>query len=244
MRRIHLVGIACVLTAGCARARVNPYPGASGLSPNDPQRVAVYRLFLPPEPFKVIGEVNYEGAHLASWSGAEKLLRQEAAKAGGDAVIVLDQHSELAGVWTTPGQISGSTSGSESGMLIGNMYSGSYSGHSSYTYSPPTTTPIYHKRIIGLVIRFIQPQTAPEWRQAALYYAGQNRTGDAARALEHAVEIDPADADTWTGLAIVYHVLGQTQKCDEALLHTKKLDEARAQKVREMIQQIDAKGLH
>jgi len=148
-----------VLLVGCATATVNPYPN-SGYAPSNPESVSVYYNF-PPQPYKVIGEVYYSGAPAASWTGAGKLLRQEAAKIGGDAVVVQQQDTPYVGTITTPGYVSGSTYGTTRGSYFGSSYVGNYSAQSSYVYSPPTATPLYGKRIVGIVIKFQSTQSAP-----------------------------------------------------------------------------------
>jgi hypothetical protein len=141
-----------ILFVGCATARVNPYPNAH-YAPSNTQNVGLYYNF-PPQAYEVIGEVYYSGAPAASWTGAGKLLREEAAKIGGDAVVVQQQDTPYAGTITTPGYVSGSTRGTEMGSYFGSSYVGNYSAQSSYVYSPPTATPLYGKRIVGIVIKF------------------------------------------------------------------------------------------
>lgn len=158
MSRITVVAAASALLTGCATATINPYPNKS-YEPSNPQAVSVYYNF-PPQPYEVIGEVYYSGAPAASWTGAGKLLRQEAAKIGGDAVVVQQQDTPYAGSITTPGYASGSTYGTAMGSYYGSSYVGTYSAQSSYIYTPPTTTPLYGKRIVGIVIRFQSTQSA------------------------------------------------------------------------------------
>jgi hypothetical protein len=157
MNRLAILAIASALFTGCATARVNPYPN-SHYAPSNPQNVGVYYNF-PPQQYEVIGEVYYNGAPAASWTGAGKLLRQEAAKIGGDAVIVQQQDTPYVGSITTPGYINGSTYGTTMGSYSGSSYVGTYSAQSNYIYSPPTTTPLYGKQIIGIVIKFQSAQT-------------------------------------------------------------------------------------
>lgn len=167
MNRITVLAATSALLIGCATATVNPYPNA-GYAPSNPQSVGVYYNF-PPEPYKVIGEVYYSGAPAASWTGAGKLLRQEAAKIGGDAVVVQQQDTPYVGSITTPGYGSGSTYGTTMGTYSGSSYVGSYSAQSSYVYSPPTTTPLYGKRIVGIVIKF---QSTPSGNNPSMSSSG------------------------------------------------------------------------
>jgi len=166
MNRITILSAASALLTGCATATVNPYPNAR-YAPSNPQSVGVYYNF-PPQPYEVIGEVYYGGAPAASWTGAGKLLRQEAAKIGGDAVVVQQQDTPFVGSITTPGYGSGSTYGTTMGSYSGSSYVGTYSAHSSYVYSPPTTTPLYGKRIVGIVIKLQSTPSANATRMSSL----------------------------------------------------------------------------
>jgi tetratricopeptide (TPR) repeat protein len=178
--------------------------------------VGVYRCF-PTDPHEVIGELAYEGAHYASWSGAEELMKKEAAKVGGNGVVLLDTHSEQVSTWVTPGSVSGSTYGTEQGTMLGNMYTGQYTARSQYQYTPPTSTPIYRKYATAFVIRFLQPQTAADWRNAAITFARQGNIAGAVKALERVVEIEPGRPVDWAALAIVYDATGDRGHAETTL---------------------------
>ena len=88
---------------GCASVSSATYPGAA-LSPTDSSSIAIY-YNAPPVPYDVIGEVQYQGAPAAQWSGAEKLLREKAAKMGGDAVIVQEKDRPIRGAMVSGSMI-------------------------------------------------------------------------------------------------------------------------------------------
>lgn len=223
------------ILAGCASARVNPYKGAAGLPPTDPAQVRVYRAF-PPGPYQVIGEVNYEGAQLASWSGAETLMRQKAAAIGGEAVVILMSDSPVVARYTTPGHVDATTTGTEMGNIYarpyGASYQGTYNQQTRATYTPPSTTEIRKKYISGVVIRYVQPQTAEEWRQAGLQYAQQDQPEQAEKAFAHAAQIEPDNAGNWVALALVLQHLGRTHDRDVVMAELERLDPALAAKTR------------
>ncbi len=165
-----IVFYAVVLT-GCATASVARYPNAQNLLPTNPANVAVYTNF-PPTPYEVIGEVAGNGAPAASWDSVAGEMRKKAADIGGDAVVVLVQDTPFVGSINTPGSIQGGTTGygNSSGNFNAygsgnNVYgnyggSGTYQSTSNYTYTPPTSTPMYGKFAKGVVIKYKRQESA------------------------------------------------------------------------------------
>ena len=96
--------LAALFCGGCASASSSRYPGTI-YAPTAPGTVPIYYNF-PPVKYEVIGEVKYDGAPAARWSGAEKLLRVEAAKMGGDAIVIQEKERPIRGAI-----LSGSTIG-------------------------------------------------------------------------------------------------------------------------------------
>lgn len=104
MATLILVVLVALLCVGCASASSVRYPVAS-YTPTSPDSIPIYYNF-PPVQYEVIGEVKYDGAPAARWSGAEKLMRAEAAKIGGDAIVIQEKEQPLRGAL-----LSGSTIG-------------------------------------------------------------------------------------------------------------------------------------
>jgi hypothetical protein len=149
---------------GCASANAVKYPNANFSSTN-PDNVAVYSNF-PPMKYKTIGEIEGSGAPATDWGSVSNAMRKKAAAIGGDAVIIQVQDTPFVGAINTPGHIRGTTNAVSSGsgnldaFASGNNVYGTYSGSSwghatsNYTYTPPTSTPMYGKYARGVVIRF------------------------------------------------------------------------------------------
>lgn len=92
----------------------------------------------PPVEFEVIGEVEGRGAPAATWDSVHMAMKKEAAKIGGDAIIIVESKREYAGTYNTP--------------QTGNAFvSGNYI---YYTYNPGTSMPMMKKHIIGVVIKW------------------------------------------------------------------------------------------
>jgi hypothetical protein len=89
-----LLPIALVVAAGCVGARVTPYSPNTTLPPTSPTSVQAFYT-VPPMPFERIGEVEAHGPPAASWDRVVDVLREEAAKIGGEAVIVGDRRQEF-----------------------------------------------------------------------------------------------------------------------------------------------------
>lgn len=154
MKQLTPSFVGVMLLAGCVRATGVAYPYAT-YSPTDPMKVAVYQT-IPPVPMEVIGEVRAEGAPAASWTRVEEYLREEAAKLGGDAVLVLSTDQPLVGVYYIPGQTTATHYGAFSTWGTG----GTYAGTTTYTTTPGVSVPLQRKRLHGIVVRFTADQEA------------------------------------------------------------------------------------
>lgn len=137
---------------GCASFYANRYPGHY-YAPTIAENIPIYNNF-PPQPYEVIGEVGGSGAPASSWTGMGKRLREEAAKMGGDALVMAGQDRPYVGTYHSPGysQTTGSaygTADSYGGYTDVRVY-----GQSQTTYYPGTSTAMYGKRIRAVVIKF------------------------------------------------------------------------------------------
>lgn len=91
---LYLLMVLSLFITGCISSKITPYPNI--LYPSTrPETVQVFQ-FTPSIPFEVIGEVEVNGAAAASWSIIEGRLKEEAAKIGGDAVIISKGRSLVA----------------------------------------------------------------------------------------------------------------------------------------------------
>lgn len=86
----------------CVRSRVMPQPNIN-LEPTNPWDVEIYYLE-PEKSYTKIGMVEAGGARLSSWKNVEKYLRKQAAKIGGDAIIILEQDRPVRGI-TSKGKV-------------------------------------------------------------------------------------------------------------------------------------------
>lgn len=116
----------------CVRSKVTSYPIAN-YEPSNKKEVKLYYL-IPPVPFEVLGEVEVKGAPAASWRRVEGRLKKEAAKIGGDAVILLAKENPLVGVYQTPTYI--------------------YRGSKYYQIQHGSKIVMYRKYLFGLVIKW------------------------------------------------------------------------------------------
>ncbi len=73
-----------------------PQPNIN-LKPTNPSDIEIYYLE-PGKSYTKIGMVEARGATLSSWKKVENYLRKEAAKIGGDAVIILEQVRPVRGI--------------------------------------------------------------------------------------------------------------------------------------------------
>ena len=129
--------------SGCSSVQSKHYTRAPQYPPTDPAKVEIYRVE-PAEPYERLGEIEYDGMAIASWSGAEKKVREKAAAMGADAVLVLQRGSYVAGY--TPGV--GSYAGSSAGGV--GTASGTSLGSQSYN----------RKAMFGVAIKFKQQSGA------------------------------------------------------------------------------------
>lgn len=101
---------------GCISSRITPHPGVFYL-PTQPETVQVFQ-FAPSIPFEIIGEVEVNGAAAASWSRIEGRLKEEAAKIGGDGVIISKGSSLVAFQRVNPNLVMPIQSKHVSGVVI------------------------------------------------------------------------------------------------------------------------------
>ena len=120
--------VVVLLTCGCASARSNRYARAPQYPPTDPATI----------------QIAYNGIAIASWSGAEKLLREKAAAMGADAVLVLQSGSYVSGYTPAVGTYAWSQAG------------GTGSGAGTYLGSQP----VHRKAAFALAIKFTQRPAA------------------------------------------------------------------------------------
>jgi hypothetical protein len=128
--------IVIVSFVSCVQARVASYPNA-GYPITDPSKIQVYNM-KPPVDFDVIGEVEGKGAPAASWDSVYGAMKKEAAKIGGDAIVIVESKREYSGTYNTPG--------SANAFVYGNYI--------YYTYNPGMSVPMMKKHIIGVVIKW------------------------------------------------------------------------------------------
>ncbi len=128
--------ILSLLLVGCVAAKVAPYPKIKYAATN-PDRILVYNM-KPPTDFEVIGEVEGRGAPAASWDSVHAIMKKEAAKIGGDAIIIVESKREYSGTFHT--------------QQSGNAFV--YGNYIYYTYNPGASIPRMKKHIIGVVIKW------------------------------------------------------------------------------------------
>lgn len=85
-----------ILYFSCVRSRIMPQPNIN-FEPTNPSDVEIYYLE-PEKSYIKIGMVEARGATLSSWKKVENYLRKEAAKIGGDSVIILEQDRPVRGI--------------------------------------------------------------------------------------------------------------------------------------------------
>lgn len=85
-----------MLYFSCVGSRVMPQPDFN-FEPTRQRDVKIYYIE-PEKPYIKIGMVEARGAPLSSWKKLENYLRKEAAKIGGDAVIILEQDRPVRGI--------------------------------------------------------------------------------------------------------------------------------------------------
>jgi len=120
----------------CVSAKIASYPNAN-YPKTDPEKIQVYNM-KPPVECEVIGEVEGRGAPAASWDSVHSAMKKEAAKIGGDAIIIVESKREYSGTYHTP--------------QTANAFV--YGNYIYYTYNPGTSVPMMRKHIIGVVIRW------------------------------------------------------------------------------------------
>jgi len=139
-----LIALLCLGMGGCATFSAQKYPTTKNYLPTDPEKITIYK-FAPTVSYEAIGEVETEAAPAAKRDSLYGKLKEEAAKMGGDGIII-QEGKEFVGMYNAPG--TATTTGS--GQIYGN--SATYS--SNTTYNPGMSMPIMRKRIIGLVIKY------------------------------------------------------------------------------------------
>jgi hypothetical protein len=182
MKKLIYLFIIAILVNGCATASVTRYPSLY-YPPTDPKNVAVYTNF-PPAQYETIGKIEGSGAPAATWDSVAMEMRKKAAEIGGDAVVILVQDTPFVGTFNTPGSIRGNTTGysNSSGNInaygYGNNVYGSYRGSgtyrstSNYTYTPPTSTPMYGKYARGVVVKYKSEVSSTSYDELSPPYGG------------------------------------------------------------------------
>jgi hypothetical protein len=151
-RKIFLLAV-CVILTGCATASVARYPNAQNIPPTNPANVSVYTNF-PPVQYEIIGEIEGSGDQFASWDMVSDEMRKKAAEIGGDAVVIQVRDTPFVGAINRPGTIQGNTYGHVNSPYGNYGGSGIYQSTSNYTYTPPSSTPMYGKYARGVVIKY------------------------------------------------------------------------------------------
>ena len=144
MKKIICLFVLTVVMCGCATFSSQKYPIKESYPPTNPEDIAIFKFF-PPVAYKPIGEVETKASPASKWSSLHRKLKEEAAKMGGDA-IVIQEGKEFSGIYTAPGSstTTGSAYGSGSAVY----------GSSQTTYYPGPSVPMMKKRIIGVVIKY------------------------------------------------------------------------------------------
>jgi len=126
------------------------YPIKENYAPTNPDKVAIFRL-APPTPYQAIGEVQVKAAHASNWNSLYRRLKEEAAKMGGDAII-LQEGEQFAGMLNSGG--SATTTGTAE------IYGNSATFNANTEYGPTTSIALMKKRIFGVVIKYKEDKTA------------------------------------------------------------------------------------
>ena len=146
MKKLICLLILVVLVSGCATFSSQKYPIKESYVPTKPEDIAIFKFF-PPVAYKPIGEVEARGAPASKWDSLHRRLKEEAAKIGGDA-IVIQEGKEFSGIYTAPGSSTSTGSAYGSG--------GAVYGSSQTTYYPGPSVPMMKKQIIGVVIKYTE----------------------------------------------------------------------------------------
>ena len=152
MKKIILILLAALVLSGCASFYASRYPG-NNYAPTIAANIPIYNNF-PPQSYEVIGEVGGGGAPMSSWAGMGKRIREEAAKMGGDAIVIQQVDTPYVGTYNTPS--TSTTNSSAYGSVYGNRNyaTGQVYGQSQTTYYPGSSIPMYGKSVKAVVIKF------------------------------------------------------------------------------------------
>lgn len=145
---IKILILLLVLLSGCAYFNTIRYDESFSSIPTEPQKVKILPT-LPQEKFTVLGEIKCSAAPASNWNSLYSRLKEEAAKLGGDAIIV-NAGTQYGGTYTTLG--TSTTTGSASAYGLGNSVY--VQGSSQTTNYPGYSIPVYKKEINALVIKF------------------------------------------------------------------------------------------
>ncbi len=144
MKKLIYLFVIAMLVSGCAYFSSQRYPIKENYAPTNPDKVAIFK-FPPPTPYQTIGEVEAKAAPASNWDSLHRRLKEEAAKMGGDAIIV-QEGKEFAGMYNSGGYAS--TTGNAQ------VYGNSATFNANTYYSPTTSMPMMKKRILGVVIKY------------------------------------------------------------------------------------------
>lgn len=144
MKKPIYLFIVVMLASGCAYFSSQMYPIKENYTPTNPDKVAIFR-FPPSTPYQAIGEIEVKAAPASNWNSLHRRLKEEAAKMGGDAIII-QEGKEFAGMYNSGGYTE--TTGNAQ------VYGNSASFNANTYYSPTTSVPMMKKRILGVVIKY------------------------------------------------------------------------------------------
>jgi hypothetical protein len=152
-----LLFVLCVLVAGCASTNYSAFEGGrvvegTGGTKKTVDGIDIWNNGSPPRKFKVIGIIDDSRRQtLIGMAGYEGALVKKAKEVGGDAIIILDAHSEIVGYYNSGGSGTATTTGSAYG--VGNT--AYYQGNTTYQSYDSTTSAIRNKLTKAAVIKYV-----------------------------------------------------------------------------------------
>ena len=153
MKKLICLLVLVMLVSGCATFNSQMYPLKETFAPTDPEKIQVFKN-RPPIAHIPIGEVETRAAPASRTSSIYNQFKKDAAKMGGDAVVIVSEGTEYLGTYNQP--TTSTTYGS--GQVYGNSVSYSGTTYGSGGYS----TPIMKKKIYGVVIKYTEKVAAPK----------------------------------------------------------------------------------
>jgi hypothetical protein len=154
MKALH--GIACfvviVIASGCASTGYSTFEGgkiiqSSGGTKETVDGMDIWNYGSPPRKFRIIGIIDETRRQsLIGMIGYESGLVKKARGAGGDAIVILDAHSEIRGYASSGDSGTATTTGTVTG--------GYFQGQTTYQSSGSTVTALRAKITKAAVIKF------------------------------------------------------------------------------------------